>query len=307
MLTKYFLFDILNSISIKMESEVKTMQKSKPIIALMYDFDKTLSTENMQEYGFIPNIGMKSEDFWSLSDKLSKEEKMDRVLSYMYLMVRKSKDNHISIRREAFVKLGKNIEFFNGVENWFARINEYGKQLGVIIEHYIISSGLKEIIEGCSIHNQFKEVFACEFHYDENGAADWPKTAVNYTGKTQFLFRINKGVLDLSDDDSLNKFIPNDERIIPFRNMIYIGDGLTDVPCMKLVKVNGGQSIAVYRPKKKKDVENLLKDRRVDFIVPADYTEDSELDKIIKMIIDKMAVVNNLVSIHNKQEKLIEL
>ncbi|HBL85298.1 MAG: phosphoserine phosphatase [Clostridiales bacterium GWF2_38_85] len=282
------------------------MSKNKPIIALMYDFDKTLSPTNMQEYGFIPNIGMKSDEFWNLSDELSKKEKMDRVLSYMYLMVRKSKDNHISIKREAFVKLGENIEFFPGVEDWFSRINEYGKNIGVIIEHYIISSGMKEIIEGCSIYKQFKEVFGCEFHYDENGTADWPKTAVNYTGKTQFLFRINKGVLDLSDDDSLNKYIPNDERRIPFRNMIYLGDGLTDVPCMKLVKVNGGQSIAVYKPYKKKNVEGLLQDKRVDFIVAADYTEGSELDRIIKTIIDKMTVINSLVDIHRKQQKLIQ-
>jgi phosphoserine phosphatase len=282
------------------------VKKKKTIIAIMYDFDKTLCTKDMQEYSFIPSLGIKPKAFWKESTELAIDNKMDKILSYMYLMIRKSREKHIPIKRDDFVKLGKEIEFFDGVIDWFKRINTFAKKEGVQIEHYIISSGLKEIVEGSKICKEFKEIFACEFHYDENGIADWPKAAVNYTAKTQFLFRINKGVLDVSNDDALNKYVQGDERKIPFRNMIYIGDGLTDVPCMKLVKVNGGQSIAVYQQRKKNKVTELLTDRRVDFISMANYSEGSELDMIVKLIIKKMAVVDELVVLHRKQMKSIE-
>ncbi len=272
---------------------------SKTIIALMYDFDKTLSPKEMQEYTFIPELGINPEEFWSASNRLAKEYKMDRILAYMYLMITKSNSANKSILRNDFVKMGKGIEFFPGVEEWFERINDYGREMGVSIEHYIISSGLKEIIEGSSIKKYFKEIYACEFHYNGSGVADWPLLAVNYTGKTQFLYRINKGVLDVSDDDSLNKYVAEDKRRIPFRNMIYIGDGMTDVPCMKLVRSNGGQSIAIY--KKKAKVEELLKDNRVNYIVPADYSQGGELDAIVKTIINEMALRDKLIKINQKQ------
>ena len=220
-------------------------KEKRPTVAIMYDFDKTLCTKDMQEYTFIPKIGMTAEAFWAEAKALATERKMDGVLTYMYLMLDKSSAAHKSIRRSDFVELGKDLEFFPGVTEWFSRIRRFGDELGVNVEHYIISSGLREIIEGSDIYDAFREVFACEFLYDENEVACWPKNAVNYTTKTQFLFRINKGVLDISDDATLNTYTPEDERPVPFRNMIYIGDGLTDVPCMKLVKINGGYSIAV--------------------------------------------------------------
>lgn len=277
------------------------MPKKKPIIALMYDFDKTLCTKDMQEYSFIPEVNMSPKEFWSESTSLSKDFKMDRILAYMYLMIQKCNANNKPIKRENFVGLGSNIEFFEGVIDWFDRVNELAKENEVDIEHYIISSGLKEIIEGSQIAKHFKEIYACEFYYNQNGVASWPKLTVNYTNKTQFLFRINKGVLDISDDDSLNKYTPEDERRIPFRNMIYIGDGLTDVPCMKLVKSYGGQSIAVYQKNTKKSVEDLMRDNRVDFIVPADYKKNSELEKIVSDIIKKIAITDKLVALHKKQ------
>ncbi|MBE6031628.1 MAG: haloacid dehalogenase-like hydrolase [Clostridiales bacterium] len=277
------------------------MAVKNPVVAILYDFDKTLCTKDMQEYAFIPSLGLSAEEFWSETGKLAKAEKMDSILAYMYLMVRKSKAKMLPLKRDNFVRLGESVEFFNGVESWFDRIRQFGEENGVEIEHYIISSGLKEIIEGCPICDKFKEVYACEFHYDENGVADWPKTAVNYTTKTQFLFRINKGVTDITDDVNLNRFVPNDDRPVPFRNMIYIGDGMTDVPCMKLVKVNGGQSIAVYRDQRKETVTELLRDHRVDFIAPADYAEGNELDEIVKNIIQKMAAVNKLVETNRQQ------
>ncbi|MBP3265247.1 MAG: haloacid dehalogenase-like hydrolase, partial [Acidaminococcaceae bacterium] len=239
------------------------MASKKPIIALMYDFDKTLCTTDMQAYTFIPNLGMSANEFWAKASDLAEKHKMDRILAYMYLMLDEAHIHRKPIRRSDFVALGKDLELYPGVAEWFSRINRFGKEQGVTIKHYIISSGLREIIEGSSIYKEFDDVFAGEFLYDENGVACWPKNVVNYTTKTQFLFRINKGVLDISNDDDLNRFTPEEDRPVPFRNMIYIGDGLTDVPCMKLVKVNGGCSIAVYQKGKQAKVKDLILDQRV--------------------------------------------
>jgi len=279
----------------------------KPIIAIMYDFDKTLSTNDMQNYSFIPSLGIETDTFWEESNALAEKEEMDGLLSYMYLMLKKAKNKDIAITRENFVKLGKGIEYYPGVEQWFDRINQYGKEHGVVIEHYVISSGLQEIIEGSSIYKYFAKTYACEFLYDVNKVAVWPKNIVNFTTKTQFLFRINKGELKISEDKKLNTYIPESERRIPFRNMIYIGDGLTDVPCMKLVKVNGGQSIAVFKKRNKTTAAKLMNENRVDFITQADYSENSELDSIIKTIIDKMSVVDRLTEMHRKHKKSIEV
>lgn len=282
------------------------MPKQKPTIAIMYDFDKTLCTKDMQEYSFIPKLKIQAKDFWKESGQLANEQKMDKILAYMYLMIKKSNEKNISILRKDFVDQGRDIEFFDGVVDWFDRINDYGKECGVNIEHYVISSGMKEIVEGSAIKKEFKEIYACEFHYNASGIADWPKIAVNYTGKTQFLFRINKGILDISNDDDLNKYVEENDRRIPFRNMIYIGDGSTDVPCMKLVKNNGGYSIAVYQKGKKDKCINFLSDKRVDFIANANYTENSNLDNIVKTIIRKMAVADELITIYKKQVKEIQ-
>lgn len=279
--------------------------KKKPVVAIMYDFDKTLCTKDMQEYTFIPNLGMTATDFWAESGKLSKGKKMDGILAYMYLMIDKARSAHIKIQREEFVKLGVDLELYPGVESWFERINRIGEDLGIKVEHYIISSGLREIIEGSSIYKHFREVFACEFLYDENNVACWPKNAVNYTTKTQFLFRINKGILDISKDEELNKYTPEDDRPVPFRNMIYIGDGLTDVPCMKLVKANGGYSIAVYTKGKRNKVESLIAHERVDFISLADYSEGSDLDITVRDILCKMAMVDSLKNRTKSQIKSI--
>ena len=275
----------------------------KPVVAMMYDFDKTLCSKNMQEYSFIPNMGLSEEEFWTAANELSKSLQMDGILAYMWLMINESKKNSKSIHRKDFVKLGKALEFYDGVSEWFDRINEYGKEVGVQVEHYIISSGLREIIEGSSIYKKFKDVYACEYMYDENDIACWPKNVVNYTTKTQFLFRINKGVSDLSDDKTLNDFVPEDERRVPFRNMIYIADGITDVPCMKLVKINGGYSIAVYQKKKKDQANELLKNDRVNFVAQANYKEGSELDKLVKDVISEIALKDSLVRKNLKQKK----
>lgn len=284
----------------------KKMKKNEnsPVAAILYDFDKTLCTRDMQEYSFIPDLGITPKSFWAEAGKLS-DGGMDKILAYMYLMLKKARDADKPVRRENFVSLGKDIDFFPGVVEWFDRINAYGESRNVSVEHYIISSGLKEIIEGSRISDRFRKIYACEFHYDANGVADWPLVSVNFTTKTQFLFRINKGVLDFSDDEALNRFVPEEERPVPFSNMIYIGDGMTDVPCMKLVKSNGGHSIAVYGKGKRKKVEDLLEHRRVDFVSEADYSAKGELDSLVRRIIDRMSVVNDLHDRHISQLRSI--
>ena len=228
------------------------------IVAIMYDFDKTLCTKDMQEYTFIPNLGIDSSEFWNNANKLREVDKMDQVLTYMYLMVKKTEELGYHLTKDYLNKMGDDIELFPGVTDWFERINEYGKEKGVIIEHYIISSGVKEIIEGSKIGTKFKKIFASEFYYDDKGHAVWPKVAINYTNKTQFLMRINKGILDTSDDYNINKKMEEKDKRIAISNMIYIGDGLTDVPCMKLTKDGGGVSIAVYTDKSENTAKNLF-------------------------------------------------
>lgn len=260
------------------------------IIAIMYDFDKTLCTKDMQEYTFIPNLGIKPENFWDDANKLRKDSDMDQVLTYMYLMLKKTLDNGMYLKRNYLNEMGDEIELFAGVEEWFERINNYGIIHGVIIEHYIISSGLKEIIEGSKIGKYFKRIYASEFYYNEEGNAVWPKLAVNYTNKTQFLSRINKGILDIWDDYNLNKKMLDDDRRISTSNMIYIGDGLTDVPCMKLTKDGGGVSIAVYTNNSAEVAKNLLNDGRINYIAQADYSEGSQIDFIIKKTIEALSI-----------------
>lgn len=269
----------------------------KPIVAIMYDFDKTLCTKDMQEYAFIPTLGMSSAAFWGEANALTDSEEMDNILAYMYKMVEKAREKKIPVTRETFRKMGESVEFFDGVLDWFKRINQFGEQVGVRIEHYIVSSGIKEIIEGTPIASEFKKIYACEFMYDYNGTIQWPKFAVNYTAKTQFLFRINKGVLsiDSKSAEKLNEYTAENERRIPFRNMIYIGDGLTDVPCMKLVKTNGGQSIAVFDQGKGRDAAmKLQKADRVNFIAESDYSSGSDIETIVMAIIKKIHAVEEM-------------
>ena len=273
----------------------------KNVIAIMYDFDKTLCGKDMQEYTFIPNLGLEALDFWKEADNLRKNNKMDQVLAYMYLMFKKMVDNNRSLKRQYLNDMGSNIELFPGLLDWFKRINDYGKEHGMEIEHYVISSGLKEIIEGTSIGKYFKEIYASEFYYNEDGHAVWPRIAVNYTNKTQFLSRINKGVLDISDDSNLNKKMFDNDRRISTSNMIYIGDGYTDVPCMKLTKDGGGVSIAVYTDKTEKTAEALLNDERINYMVKADYRDGSEIDKIVKKTIEAMALNTELKNITYRQ------
>ena len=271
---------------------------SKPIVALMYDFDKTLSPKNMQDYGFMEGLDVSSEQFWAACTRLTQEHQMDSILAYMYMMLEKGQSEFL-LKRENFQKLGSSVKLFPGVRTWFDRINAYCESFGLVCEHYIISSGLKEIIEGTEIADQFREIYAAEFMYGEHGLAKWPAMAVNYTSKTQFLYRINKGVLDVTEQKELNRFVPDDQRRIPFRNMVYFGDGDTDVPCMKLTKVNGGHSIVVYQ-NDRSEAERLISENRANFALKADYRKGSALEKTVKAIIDQIAATETLKKLEAK-------
>lgn len=263
-------------------------------IALIYDFDGTLAPGNMQEYDFIPAVGKSNKEFWTEANTLAEEQDADMVLTYMARMLQEAKSKGLSLRREAFQDSGRRVTLYKGVKEWFARINAYGAAHGIRILHYINSSGMKEIIEGTQIAHEFRKIYACSFLYDVDGIAYWPGVAVNYTNKTQFIFKINKGVESVSDCKLVNQYIEERERPVPFSRMIYVGDGTTDIPCMRLVKNFGGHSIAVYNPASakvgRKDLASLIRDNRVNHVCAADYTEGSEIDRLVKLIIDKIAV-----------------
>ena len=270
------------------------MDKQRPIVAFLYDFDKTLCTTDMEDYAFITSLGMTPREFWSVANGFGHANRMDGILAYMYTMIQESEKRRLPFTRESLREMGRDIVLFPGVQEWFGRINAFGDSQGVQVEHYIISSGLREIIEGSSISGEFKEIYASEFYYDEAGKPVWPKLTVNFTAKTQFVYRINKGVLDVSDDKTLNDSMPDDSKRVPFTNMVYMGDGLSDVPCMKMMRAYGGQAIAVYQESNRMGVEDLLAKGRVDFIFPADYSEGTALDQTVKNIIRKMAIADRL-------------
>ena len=267
----------------------------KPIIAFLYDFDKTLCTTDMQDYTFIPSLGYTPGEFWSIANSFGFENRMDGLLAYMYTMIEECRKKGIRLDRDYLVSCGHAIELFPGVQDWFSRINAFGETLGVEIEHYVLSSGLREIIEGSGVSHEFKEIYACEFFYNEEGLASWPKLDVNFTNKTQFVYRINKGILDAAKDKELNASMHDDSKRIPFTNMIYIGDGPTDVPCFTVMRRNGGHAVAVYNPEDEtgrsfRKCYNLASNSdRVNFIAPADYTPGSHLTRLLSGMVTDIA------------------
>ncbi|MBQ2241819.1 MAG: haloacid dehalogenase-like hydrolase [Clostridia bacterium] len=271
-----------------MEKKVfeRRYKEDKPILAICYDFDKTLSPDDMQAQGYIQSVGYDVGEFWRQTDVLAKQNEMDQNLAYMYMMVREAVGNLV-FSRKTLAEYGSHVTLFPGVEDWFSRIREYGAKRGVIVEHYIISSGLREMIEGTRVAGEFEKIYASSFYFNERGVAVWPAQVINYTNKTQFLFRISKGVLEVNDT-AVNDPVAPEELRVPFRNMVYIGDSDTDIPCMKLVNSNGGHSIGVYNSetKDKSKVHKMLRDRRIKYFVPADYREGGELDLLLKAIIE---------------------
>lgn len=277
---------------------IRKYKETRPVVAICYDFDKTLTPDDMQAQGFIQSVGYGVPEFWQESNGLAGSNDMDQNLAYMFKMM-EAAEGRVLFTRDALLQYGAQVSLFPGVKEWFRRIREYGEDHGVIVEHYIISSGLKEMIEGTVIANEFEKIYASTFFYNEKGVPKWPAQVVNYTNKTQFLFRIEKGVLDINDQGVNEAFAPEDIRV-PFRNMIYIGDSDTDIPCMKLVNINGGHSIGVYNTNTldKTKVYKMMREGRIRYYAPADYSEDTELDDLVKAIIDRTAANEKLEEIH---------
>lgn len=274
-------------------------KEERPVLALCYDFDRTLSPDDMQAQGFIQSVGEDVKEFWRQSNELAEKNDMDMNLAYMLTMVKKAKGKFY-VTKKALAEYGAKIKLYDGVEGWFGRINEYGESRGIIVEHYIISSGLKEMIEGTAIAGEFKKIYASAFMYDEYGVPEWPAQTINYTNKTQFLFRIEKGCLNINDHEGVNEYIPPENIRVPLRNIVYFGDSDTDIPCMKLVNSYGGHSIGVYDKASgnKEKVYRLINNDRIRYFAPADYTEGSEIDCLVKAIINKTAAYEKLESKH---------
>ena len=262
----------------------------RPKIAICYDFDKTLSPDDMQTFTLIPSFGMKSEDFWKESDQLARDNLMEKNLAWMYKLIQYSKAKGLSIRKEYFRQIGAEVDLYQGVDSWFDRMNAYAESKGIELEHYIISSGLKEIIEGSSIAHHFKRIYASSYFYSPEGDAQWPAQAINYTNKTQYIFRIAKGFLE-EYDERVNDSMKEKTMYIPYENFIYIGDSATDIPCMRLVKSKGGYSIGVFDPVKnaRSKVYQLYSDGRINLYAPADYSEGSDISRLMEKIIDEIA------------------
>ena len=273
-------------------------KEGNPVVAICYDFDKTLSPDDMQAQGFIQKVGYNVAEFWEESNRLARENGMDSNLAWMYLMITKAVGK-TPMTKESLREYGSKVRLFPGVKHWFRRIKEFGLKHNVIVEHYIISSGLREMIEGTPVGDEFTRIYASSFYFDENNIARWPAQAINYTGKTQFLFRIEKGVLDVNDPGVNDSFPPEKIRV-PFRNMIYIGDSDTDIPCMKLVSTNGGHSIGVFdaTTQDKAKVWKMMREKRIRYFAPADYNNGSDLDALVKDIIKRTAMNERLEERH---------
>lgn len=265
----------------------------KPILAILYDFDSTLAVMDMQNFAFIPALGLTPKEFWEITSEFSKKTGCEKTLAYLYVMMDECRKRGIKMTPEYLKEMGKGIKFFKGVEDWFERINAYGEENGIEVEHYLVSSGNKEIVEGCSIRKYFKMVYGCEFIFDEETRVPvWPKLSIDYTQKTQYYYRVAKGVLDTSDDNSVN--IKTPVKRVPPQNIVYIGDGLTDIPSMITAKEKGGNAIAVYKDGEQEKVMPLFRDGRVNYVCPTDYSDGAELDQIMKLIIKSVKIHEKL-------------
>ena len=205
------------------------------VVALVYDFDETLSTTYMQDYVLIPELGMTPKTFWKKANQWSIDNGADQITGSMYYFMKKAREKNVKLTRDNFAYCGTLVKYYKGVEEWFERINAYGEKLGLKIEHYIISSGYEEILEGTSIRKYFKDVYGCCYAFGDDGTPVWPARVVNYSTKVQYISKINKGLGKL-DDKLVNEYMEDSKRRVPFPRIIYFGDGMTDIPSMKMVK-----------------------------------------------------------------------
>ena len=275
---------------------MKLMENSKPIVALIYDFDGTLAPGNMQEYDFLKEIGVTDKaEFWRENNELSKTQNASEILCCMKMMIDKSNnpERPCSITKQTFAKYGESIPLFKGVREWFALTRQLGEKMGLQIEHYINSSGLQEMIEGSPIAHEFKHIYASRFMYDESGKAVWPAVSIDFTSKIQILYMINKGVEKISDNKEINNYMAASDRRIPFDHMIYFGDGLTDIPSMKLLRSQGGFAIAIYTPEHEEQTIDLVERNIINFACKADYSKDEALYNTVKAIFEHIKALDN--------------
>jgi len=266
-------------------------------IALVYDFDGTLSPQAMQEYTVLPKIGVEPARFWARVDEEARRTESDPMLVYLRRILEELEEKRVDVKREDFARMAARIKYFPGVLTWFGRMNAYVARRSkrkVKLQHYLISAGQKEILEGVAIRRHFRRIYASEYHFNHHGVATFPKSLVTDTLKTQFLFRINKGIEDVTE--SINEHMPEEKRPIPFQNIVYVGDGMTDVPSMALTKKNGGHAVAVYPSRgdrgKRATCMKLLDAGRVDFVAEADYRNASKLSRRVELLLD--AIIANI-------------
>lgn len=271
------------------------MTESPKLAAIVYDFDGTLAQGNIQEHSFIPEVGLSTQEFWGQVKDLARENDADEILMYMWHMIQAAKAKGTAVTKQMLADHGKKTPLFDGLDTWFDRVNDYGRQRQLDVQHYIISSGTLEMMIGCSIYSHFEQVYASKFLFNTEGEAVWPSLAINYTNKTQFLFRINKGIDNSWDNTRINRWMPMEERPVPFSHMIFIGDGDTDIPSMKMVRHQGGFSVAVFDPSKWEEeaaqdrIQRLIAEDRVHFVAPADYREGSQLAVTVNGILGRIA------------------
>ncbi len=263
---------------------------ARATIALVYDFDGTLSPQPMQEYTILPELGVSPAEFWE--EVNAQTEDAEPMLVYLRRLLEIARERGAPIRRESFAGLGERIELFPGVVDWFGRIEDRVAEISggsVQVAHYIVSAGLEEILSSVPISTRFRRIYASSYHYDQDGYASFPRVLVTDTTKTQFLFRINKGREALRDN--INSHMPLDQRPIPFSQMLYIGDGETDVPSMAVTRQSGGYAIAVHGAESAREreiCESLRSAGRVNYIAPADYRAGSRLDELVDIVLRAM-------------------
>jgi len=268
-------------------------RKKQNIIALVYDFDGTLSPNNIQEDTIFRDYKIDKNKFWAKTNELVVKKGYERTLAYIKLLIQDAPFKKNPLTKSKMAKLADQIEYFEGVDKFFGVMNRFMnsipevKKWGIRLEHYIVSSGMKDIMDSCTIAKHFKMIYGCEYEFIK-GRPVFPKIVINDTNKTQFLFRINKGKLNINDD--INSHMPESERRIPFRNMIYVGDGHTDIPSMTVTHKSGGHTIAIFPPKTKvpKEVRAMVQEKRADHFAPADYSEGELLVKILRLTLKKI-------------------
>ena len=267
-----------------------------PRAALVYDFDGTLAPHNLPEHSLLPFLGVPdAAGFWRDCEARARLHDSDQVLTWMWMLVEAGERAGRPLSRDLLREHGARTPLFAGVEGWFDDIAAHGRAVGLEVEHYVVSSGLLEMIEGCAVHDRFRKVFASSYAYDAAGRATWPASAINYTTKTQYLFRINKGIGNVWDNSTINLWMPEDQRHVPFRRMVFLGDGDTDIPSMKLVREKGGQAVAVFDPEKferrlsQGHLERLIAEDRIDHVASADYRPGALLSSVVKGILGRMA------------------